>query len=297
MDFSFFPRLSLISDFSSRERNCQDILLSLSEGSASVARSRGAGHYRRHSGWSLIELIVVIVVLLVLSAFVLSLYQEIRGRSQEADCISRLRHVGVAFLLYTSEYNGNVIRTNRGPNLEKGWTRVMVNEGYVDKIAPWTVLHCPTANYPPSIQNSMKAYNPNSPNLGAGDSWRWYTYGLNMCRIPGVAGFYWYYDQTYQRDLEFFEYPVSRIENFSNHVLLADSTYGPKNSFYPSQVMERDNVRGLALRHGSKRNRYANAFFFDGHVEQVTKEKAEFLATPAGNYGLHLPPSYIFTEE
>lgn len=250
--------------------------------------------FRNQSGWSLIELIIAIAIALVLVSLMVMTYSQMRMKAHEARCVSNLKHVGAAFLLYTLEQNDGVIRANiHASNLEMGWTRLIVNEGYLDRDAPWEVLHCPTANIPETARNAIRVYNPASPNLGKGDVWRWYTYGLNMCRIPGVTEFPIRYHPTYKRDLKYYELPMNRIENPANHLLIADSSSGAPNH-WPTQSMERDNPRGLGLRHGPRDHRYAYAFFVDGHVEQVTRERAEFLATARGNYGFHIPKTFIF---
>ncbi len=227
---------------------------------------------RALQGWTLLELLSVVVIVLVLSSIGLVAYRSTNEKAKASRCVANLRQVGTAFLLYTYEQNNNVITSQMGgANIEVGWTRLIVNLGYLPKDQPWTVLHCPSAKIDPKHELSKLNYRPNSPNLGAGDAWRWGTYGLNMCKIPNRATAVEGIEPKSEKPVRFFKLPMAKVESMSRHVLLADSSMGGPDH-YQTMRMERDDKHGVGLRHGPAKHRYANAFFLDGHIEMLTRD-------------------------
>lgn len=249
------------------------------------------------NGWSLVELLVAVSIITVLFSLGLVASRGIALKGKETRCIHNLRQLGVAFLAYTTETNRGIIKSQMGGgNIEVGWSRLIVNRGYIHGPKPWEIMQCPAAPLPDKAKEAMALYNPASPNLAKGDVWRWYTYGLNMCAITGVTKVAQGFESNGTTPATFYEVPLAQIASPANHVLFADSSSGPENH-WPTQALERGNPRGLALRHGPKGHRYANAIFLDGHIERVDREYSQRLATPALNYGLNLPQAFVFDVE
>ncbi len=253
-------------------------------------------HLRR-GGWTLPEMLIVIAIMAVVAILGITVSRSVRQKSQEVQCVHNLRQLGVAFLAYTAEVNQNVIRSQiGGANIGAGWSRYIVNRGYVAGPTPWKIMHCPSARLPETAHQAMRNYNPASPNKGTGDVWRWYTYGLNMCAITGVTKIYQDFEPNRTTLVKFYELPLAAVKSPSTHVLLADSS-GNGPNYWPSQAMQRSDPRGLGLRHGEKGKRYANAFFVDGHIARIDRERSKQLATPEYHYGLNLPQPFVFDVE
>lgn len=255
------------------------------------SRFRAPSRLPNH-GWTLIELLAVIAIVLVLFTISIGITGEFSKRAKDTQCVANLRQLGSSFLYYTQDYHRGVIRSQiSGGNLETGWTRLIVNKGYLPSQTPWKILCCPIGNMPQTAKTSMERYNPRSPSLAAGDSWRWYTYGLNACAIPNVATVTNTEEEVSGLKCRVFQMSLSNVPKAAEHVLLADSSSGTPDN-YQRQSMERDNKGGPCLRHGPKSARYANAVFLDGHVEPLTRERIIAL----GN-GFRTPVQYIFETE
>ena len=63
-------------------------------------------HSRPQAAFSLIELLVVVAVVAVLASLVLPAAGMVRDAARTADCLSRMRQVGIASGIYVSENRG-----------------------------------------------------------------------------------------------------------------------------------------------------------------------------------------------
>ncbi len=88
------------------------------------------------SGFTLVELLTVIVIVIVLAAISFSISTRIRASARATHCVSNLRQLGGALLSHASENNGKLIDLQPGLDPETGkrppiWTVQLARDGYL----------------------------------------------------------------------------------------------------------------------------------------------------------------------
>jgi general secretion pathway protein G len=133
-------------------------------------------------GFTLVELMVTIVIVIVLVAFSFPIVNRARGAARAAECISNLRQVGGALLMHASENRGKLIPLQPSTSPDTGkrppiWTVQLAQEGYLSSWngegdAPcgkgiWT---CPDCDFMSNayggygvVENTVFVYEENRP--------------------------------------------------------------------------------------------------------------------------------------
>src|SRR6266568_3148106 len=60
---------------------------------------------RKRSGFTLIELLVVIAIIAILAAILFPVFAQARDRARSASCLSNLKQMGTAWMLYAQDYD------------------------------------------------------------------------------------------------------------------------------------------------------------------------------------------------
>lgn len=144
---------------------------------ASAKAGKGVVAY----GWfTLIELLVVIAIIAILASLMLPALHGTKDKAKQVVCISNLKNVGVAFMCYVGDYNGNTFN-DVGPDGTDNWS----NWGGADfpgYINPYGGMLLPKDRpLSPYLGQNWDIYkcpndNPSNP-IGSGNSALWEYYG------------------------------------------------------------------------------------------------------------------------
>ena len=215
--------------------------------------------HRARSAFSLAELLVSIVIILIVSALVFPVYQNIQRNAKAVQCLSNLRNYGSGVLAYAADNSGFPWRDgNATRNLTPGATKPNFEawvRPYLHK-AEDARLRCP-----------LKGIDDNNFNYSGNGA---------LC--------------IYYPQLKGIPVPASRVA-------LAAETYAP-DTFYHSVhlnmtmwgISEADAQGGVdgfgegqarkPHYHGTAHARGLNIFFLDGHVQLITPAKNDWREAP-----------------
>lgn len=99
---------------------------------------------RSRCAFTLIELLVVIAIIAVLAAILFPVFAAAREKARQTACLSNLKQVGLATLMYVQDYDENFVHTELGGDVsddeEHYWGDML--QPYTKN---WQLLTCPSA--------------------------------------------------------------------------------------------------------------------------------------------------------
>lgn len=186
---------------------------------------------KQRSGFTLIELLVVIAIIAILAAILFPVFARAREAARAATCRSNLKQIGMAFQLYSQDYDGMSVSV--GLNVPPSPLRAGAGRAdWADHIYPY-------------VKNAGAYVCPSDGNL-------WPTRGYGS---DGGYGLNWVYFANFAR-----VQPMDGINHPTETILLTDSTGyyavggrgGPANGWFGR----------IRVRH----NEMVNVAWVDGHV-------------------------------
>jgi prepilin-type N-terminal cleavage/methylation domain-containing protein/prepilin-type processing-associated H-X9-DG protein len=196
----------------------------------------------RSRGFTLIEMLVVIAIIVLLAALMFPSAKGFLEKGGEAECVNNLRQLGAGLGLYVAENGGYPPSAGfNGGFTGKNWwfTDALQN---MDGGSPYKI-----ANGIPNIielpKTALKC--PSVKQRG----WPFIDYGVNATALPwGLR-----------------PVPATKIANPAQTFLVAESTIWAAGVGWGGTL-----DKEFAFRH----NERANVLYFDGHVGAVTKTQA-----------------------
>jgi prepilin-type N-terminal cleavage/methylation domain-containing protein len=142
---------------------------------------------RRNRGFTLIELLVVVAIIAILASLLLPVLGRARESARTAICINNLRQIGVASMVYSTDFKGNL------PSF-RNWLFTRPGDLSTGKLFPYlkakSVYLCPTDTLERSSRRRSTA--PPAPNgFGAVIRPRDYSFAMNcgICHTTDTARF------------------------------------------------------------------------------------------------------------
>jgi prepilin-type N-terminal cleavage/methylation domain-containing protein/prepilin-type processing-associated H-X9-DG protein len=228
---------------------------------------------RRRGGFTLVELLVVIGIIAVLISLLLPSLNRARENAKQTVCLSNMRQIGLAFVMYNNANNGYFPRPGAGTQRED-WIHWEPTRKLEDSaLAPFMAkpinpefFRCPS---------DQLSYRPSGSNYT-------YSYSVNylICRLPNSG---WPTATYYPGERDGIR--VTEIRDPSNKILLIDeSNLTLDDGCWAWQSVFGDGRNVLSHRHDKTLNEVTaqdpkagrgNVAMVDGHAEYVPR-KASF---------------------
>jgi len=206
--------------------------------------------HTRKRGFTLVELLIVIAIIVALTAIAVPIYRSLLTRSHAVKCFNNLRQIGLATMMYAGDNNMTLPVTSH-----------QRRAGGVS----WTISLQPYASGTIAFKCAQDE-----------DAVRPYTYLINDYLTPNPSG---------APQLDFSR--LAKIERPSATLLFAEASASYKNTdhfhfspYHGGVVPFSEFASQVAIEcHGDK----ANYLFTDGHVESLTKKEVQSLLESPGS--------------
>lgn len=221
------------------------------------------------SGFSLVEILVVVGIVGILAAMTFPVLQNTREQGARAACLGNLAAVSRGLLHYTLDQNGlfpYTFESNAVTGVRSHWSQGVFEGGYTTSVESFL---CPSMKYDPSVANQnlrsrsamIRGLKFSETSPGANNAtWGYVSYGANRYGLMSYAS-----DDRKRASLP-------AITNQSRVLMLIEADrpgfygfFSIAGSLVAALSATTTNTSPIASRHVG----VANASFVDGHVESI----------------------------
>jgi len=153
----------------------------------------------RWAGFTLMELLVVMTIIVILAAMLMPALQQAREKAKQVSCLSNLRQLNLALNIYINDWKSIPYATRSNPH----WSGTVLEEGenyhYLSDILSPEYIQAPVVgnvNYPPD--SLWTCTRPDGEEIYGSPGYYAYSY------FPGSVGiWFWDWSTTKQRCLRY----------------------------------------------------------------------------------------------
>lgn len=227
-------------------------------------------YYLRQSGrhgFTLMEILISVSIVVVLASLLIAGADRVLRNSANARCVSNLRTLAAAHLLYTADHNGQFISYDTGA---VAWTAGLRDAGCLDEDTG--AFFCPAFSRESDLKTPFDVAN-RTGGLGTSKRGIYSHYGYNYLHIGS--------SRREGGSLE--PAKLSSLSRPSRTILLAESIYSRTSTPARGYYLIDDRVSNTYLPDG--RHNGINIAFADGHVSMLPMSGTNPWASPPNGIG------------
>ena len=206
-------------------------------------------------GFTLIELLVVIAIIAILAAILFPVFAQAREKARQTQCLSNLKQVGTAWIMYTNDYDGMACPTFDLDTFSIWW------DGRDDTWGPTKKFYPEDGYLGPYLKNGKITACPSYAGKSFDRQNTGYGYNVN---IGGDYGFDADYNLCYNPPIA----SLGNISKPSETLVFADTATNSGGFIYGNQTIyapsKKSSFGKIHFRHSGG---VANIVWADGHAK------------------------------